>query len=867
MKMSWVGLPALVVVLGLAGCTSPVPEVEVPRIEPEPRLGEKADVDVGAWLPLDRKALAKLGDEWAETIAAQRKAIRETPSSVDLLPLPLPLFPVPGFDRATFSEAAGFSLPPYAALGKPDKALSLHYARMGDRQTAGKLLGSVDAAGLDRIVGLGYKKEYPIEWTRLVGLVLTSAHLKLATGDVDGATNLVHVHKQLREILDPKAAAGPLGAALLPWGRRALHEASEAYRGPKRKKMDLADDIDKALAAWGDVPAPMPALVPGASRAAVSAVLGSDVRGNSIVCTTPEAIARALDALTMPLPAEGVQAIVAFFDADKLTELQFAYRAKIDTLYPTPADVAYLLLERKATRSGLVKQPLQQESFTLAGLRYEVTRTDRSPSVGCLIRIVADKGTISPYKGRSMTRFGPVDLSLGYETNRVRIALRRGGPSVAVEDAGTLKRLAETLHLPAPARAVLTREKEGDLVEEFQLAWTADDNAAALHRLLPPLWAAFGPAALADADDGIACIWRNGDNEIHLRLPYGEQAPTLTARDARPSEKHADRLAEARSAEAKQRQARVAEGKAEERLPRSPGIANELSLAGLRLGQDRAAALAALPKGKDYKSGTGDDWAGVALLSTPTPTATAWLRQIRLRFADDKLSEMRLFYQPGPTAPTKGQTMLAQLADATAGAPEVVAPRWAGLWADTPAPGRTASYQWSDDRTIRTYSEDAGGMEIVLRDRSDKEPGPWRWLSTGIDTMRLGETSTAIRDGSRNLVLAKSDGASVYRGPKDSPYEMVLVYYDADSKATRIVAVHREIPPSDPKDVTSALNRVWGKDIGTFGFLRRQLPPAGSQLGAYYWNDDRVRIRTWAEASDKGPRLRTEWRYWPIGAK
>jgi hypothetical protein len=867
MKMSWVGLPALVVVLGLAGCSSPVPDVEVVKVEQEPRLGEKADVDVGAWLHLDRKALAKLCDEWTETVAAQRKAIRETPSSVDLLPQPLPTFPLAGFDRATFSEAAGFSLPPYAAPGKPDSALALHYARMGDRQAAGKLLGSVDAAGLDRIARLGYEKEYPIEWTRLVGLVLTSAHLKLATGDVDGATNLVHVHKRLREVLDPKAAAGPLGSALLPWGRRALHEAGEAYRGPKRKKKDLADDIDKALAAWGDVPASVPALVPGASRAGVSAVLGSDVRGNSVVCDTPEAIARAFDVLTMPLPAEGVQAIVAFFDADKLTELQFAYRAKIDTLYPTPADVAYLLLERKATRSDLVKQPLQQESFTLAGLRYEVTRTDRSPSVGCLVRVVADKGTISPYKGQSMTRFGPVDLNLGYESNRVRVALRRGGPSVAVEDAGTLKRLAESLHLPAPSRAVVSREKDRDLIETFQLAWTADDNAAALQRLLPPLWAAFGPAAMADADDALSFSWRRGDNEVQLRLPYGEQAPTLTARDLRPTEKQADRLADAGAAEAKERQARVAEGKAEERLPRSPGIANELSLAGLRLGQDRAAAVAALPKGKDYKPGKGDDWAGVAILSTPTPTATAWLRQIRLRFADDKLSEIRLFYQPGPTAPKKGQTMLDQLTDATAGAPEVIAPRWAGLWADLPAPGKTASYQWADDRTIRTYSEDAGGMEIVLRDRSDKESDPWQWLSTGVDTMRLGATGDAVRDGSRNLVLTKSDGASVYRGPKDSPYEMVLVYYGTDGKAACVVAVHREIPPSEPKEVTSALNRVWGKDIGTLGFLRRQLPASGSQLGAYYWNDDRVRIRTWAEASDKGPRLRTEWRYWPIGTK
>jgi hypothetical protein len=864
------GLSALLIVLGLAGCSSSVPDVEpAAKVEPEPRLGEKADVEVGEWLKLPRKDLAKLSDEWAETVATQRKAIHSTPTSVELLPKFLPPFQVPGLDQATFSEAAGFSLPSYAAPGKPDSALALHLARMGDREAAAKLVDPADEATLAK-----YDKNYPIEWTRLVGLVLISSHLKLSTGDIDGATNLVHVHQQLLAALDPKATAGPLGAALLPWGRRALLAASEAYRGPKRNKKDLADDIDKALAAWGAVPASAPALVPGASRAQVLAVLGRVAQGNSVVCSTPDAVARALDVLTMPLPAEGVQSIVAFLEADKLTEFQIAYQPKIDTLYPTPASVAYPLLERQATRGDLKIQTLQQEVFTLGGLRYEVTRSDRSLSVGGLVRVVSDKHQIAPYEGQSLTQFGPVDLRRGYESNRVHVALRRGGSSVTIEDAVTLKKLSKPHSLPTPARAVLTCEKDRDLVKGFQLGWTADDNAAALQRLLPPLWAAFGPSAMADSDEGDAAYlsftWRNGDNEVQLRLPYNDHPPTLVARDLRSPEKQAARLAEARAADAWERQARFAVGKPEERLPRSAGIANELSLMGLRLGQDRAAALAALPKGKDYSQGKGDRWASVALLTAPTATATIWLRQIQLRFGeDDKLTEMRLRYQTGPTASRKGQTMLDQLSDAKAGAPETIAPQWAGLWADLSEPGKTASYRWSDDRTIRLYSEDAGGMEVILRDRSDKEPRPWQWLGTGVGRMRLGETADAIEDGGRNTVLTTSDGASVYRGPKDGPYEMVLVWYASGDKAraTRVVAVHRDIPPSEPKEVAAALNRVWGKDIGTLGFLRHQVSASGAQLGAYFWNDDRVRVKTWAEATDKGPRLRTEWRYWPLGDK
>ena len=156
-------------------------------------------------------------------------------------------------------------------------------------------------------------------------------------------------------------------------------------------------------------------------------------------------------------------------------------------------------------------------------------------------------------------------------------------------------------------------------------------------------------------------------------------------------------------------------------------------------------------------------------------------------------------------------------------------------------------------------------MEVILRDRSESARTAWQWLATGVGRMRLGESASAIGDKGRNPVVSTSDGASVYRGPKDSPYEMVLVWYAEGDKggATRIIAVHRDIPAA-PKDVANALNRVWGKDIGTLGSIRRQLPAAGSQLGAYFWHDDRVRVKTWGESTDRGPRLMTEWRYWPI---
>ena len=56
------------------------------------------------------------------------------------------------------------------------------------------------------------ERDYPIEWMRLVSLVLQNAELKLANGEVDGATELVLVHHQLRSLLDGKSASGAASA-------------------------------------------------------------------------------------------------------------------------------------------------------------------------------------------------------------------------------------------------------------------------------------------------------------------------------------------------------------------------------------------------------------------------------------------------------------------------------------------------------------------------------------------------------------------------------------------------------------------------------------------------------------------------------
>src|SRR5262249_29074660 len=136
----------------------------------------------------------------------------------------------------------GVSLPPYLAEGGKDTELALHLARHGDVEAALRLADPADAA-TSKIEACRCARNYPAEWTRLVGMMLHAAQIDLATGNLGGGRELVGLHRQLQTVLDAKAQAGPLGAALLGRGRGALAQAAAAWR--KEEKNDLAGQADE----------------------------------------------------------------------------------------------------------------------------------------------------------------------------------------------------------------------------------------------------------------------------------------------------------------------------------------------------------------------------------------------------------------------------------------------------------------------------------------------------------------------------------------------------------------------------------------------------------------------------------------------
>jgi hypothetical protein len=870
-------IAVLMVVLSLVGCRR---ATVAPVVEDDNGLPKTTDVDVRAWHKLSRTELTKLTEEWLATVKNDEQAARNSADAIDLLPRLRPPMRVPVFSEAVYSAQAGFSLPPYLKPSAKDAGVAFHLARFGDREAALAIAPGEDAQLRAQIDAAGYDKEYPVEWTRLIGLVLYSSQLKLASGDVAAAARLVQVHKQLRKVLDRRAAEGPLGAVLLPAGRRALALAAKAWHDPRRKKGTLADDIDRALGEWGTLPDPMPELLPGASREAVASVVGKPVKGKVLSLHKSEETARALDLLSYPIPAPALSVLTLFLDQrDRLAEIQFTYRAKIEDVYPEASHLAYHLDEHGLpVKSSSVETSLSQQRYQAAGLSFEVYRTNRSSTLGGWVSVGRVEKTEQAIRLHQLRVLGPIELDRSFEANRMAWVPNLGGKSIVVTNRASLQRLSKGLGLPTPASVLLQRENEHDLLAELRLTWSADQSARALEGLLPGLWSAFGNPEVAAQEDNqgafLAYTWQDERTQLKFLLPFDDKEPTLTVRDRRSSERVAGRALVARQREETERKARLEAGKPVIRLLRSPGVVNDFSLECLRLGQSKSEAEAALPMGRSYIRRDFPGGVSLVIFTNPIKGVPFWARQIFLRYANDRLAEVRLRYHEGLAPSRRGQTLLELLSTRDTGAPETIPARWNGLWSGLPRPGRAVEMRWQDDLTVRTYQRDGSGSEVILSDRTaadtGKSLGPLAFIEPGVDGCRLGDTREQVRKALKAPV-AVSGGADVHGQPADSPYEMILVWYvkgkdPKSAKVFRIIGVHRTRPKTQERDVAAALSQAWGRDVGGLGALRRQEGERGHILGSYFWHDDRIRVEIYVHNDDQGARLMTEWRAWaPAG--
>jgi hypothetical protein len=872
MRMRWLRGFLLLTTAALVGCGTQTVAPDV-SADLSTHLGEKVEISLADWLSRPRAELAQLADEWATTAKSLQTVARENKDAVALLPRLNPPVTVPVFHEARFAAAAGFSLPPYLKDGDKDAAVALHLARFGDREAALKLADPAGKALLQKIEALRTGKNYPVEWTRLVGLVLSSAQLKLANEEKEGAAELVALHGQLRQLLDDKAAAGPLGAVLLSQGRRALQEAEAAWRSPPRRKTALADDLKAALDAWGDVPLPPAPLPLGADQAEVARVLHGQRRGRTITPATARDTQRALDLLAVPVPREGIENVVAFLDDQQaLRELGIVYRTKINLLFPEPVNLAHGLIDHAFTstpeKAG-AGTGVQRQTYAGADVAYEVNLFGRSSGFGALVRV--SKSQASAAAVTFPRDFGAVHFDHTFDQNRLAVAPEQNKDALSVRQKSALAKIKQPADEP-PSEALLQKEAGHNLLASLTLRWAPAVNQESLAKLALPLWAAFGDAQMegksGPSGEYLSLTWEDAQTRLTLRLPYDDkEPPEFIAEDRGGSAAAAARAEAAAALDKDLRRKRITAGKPQLRLARFVAL-EDYPLEGVVLGMDKAKALAALPRRQKVRQVEIPGGMSLLFLTDAPPTAAYWPRQAFVRFGpDQRVAEIRVRYEDGLRAESpKAPSLLTLLKDKPNGAPDVAPAPWASLWSDLP-PQKPAPvlYRWTDDLTLLTCQTDAGGAEVVLKDRPLDAPQgvtllPLQFVSRGVDRCTLGDKKEEIlKVWKISKPPTAADGALVLAGPSKGPYDAILVYFDANDRASRILARHR----TRPTELRVALQEVWSRDFDHLGMLRRQEGAAGSPKQAYGWHDDRARVRTFAEEGEDGVRLFTEWVEWP----
>jgi hypothetical protein len=883
MRTHWLRGCVVLAALVFFGC-SKAPE---PEVVDETRLPESIEVNIGSWLDKPRAELAEMVEDKTEYLRQHLQDQRSSISkdTVEMLPDLRPPVTPPIFRSVKFSKKLGISLPPYLGEDAKDREIAWHLARFGDVEAAKKLADSNDKDFADKAEQLGYERNYPAEWTRLVAMTLFDAEMKLARGEPEGAAELVHLHKQLNKLLDNKAKAGPLGAALLPIGRRALTMGAAAFHEAPFKKDLLTADIDEALKEWTDPPAPQPALVVGADKNEIARIFRKGQRSHVFAASTSTESLRALDLLSLPIPSEDVDGLVAFLDGhDRLVEILVYYSTNTRVNYPKPVNLAHHLVDHGSVGTQIAETPgVLRQTYLAGGQAYQVSILTKfssgSAPTSAIIRIGDAKGGLAQSSLPADPRdLGVVHLDRSFDQNRLSLDPSMK-PAVSLETTRgpAVERVQQPIHDPKPASVALTKEGDTDLLASVAIRWSAEINKDAMSKLMIPLWAAYGGCrieGMEDAKDGhLAFIWENDTTRYTLRLPFVEvNPPELVAMDRRGAEALDQRKALAAVFDKSQRSERFKEGKEQKRLDRRLVGPNNTSM-NVALGMAKADALARLPKSQRIRQTDLADGVSLFFLDPPNQREPFSPRQLWVRFGpNDRVAEIRVLYVEGPGKPTKDKpALLDWLRREPHGEPETLTSKWADLWSDLSKKGTAAKYGWRDDVTIMTCERDGSGSEVTIRDCPVDQPNgvalpPLQFCTRGIPNCHLGDARADVLTNWPTTQPTTPDGGLVLGQAPTSPYDLAIVWFE-NEKVSRIVARHRVKGTLNYNDVPRVLQEAWSRDLDTLGVIRRQDAPLGQLLQGYGWHDDVTRVRIFGQDGEDGPRMFTEWREWPVVVK
>jgi hypothetical protein len=842
------------------------------------KLEGVTDISLAELLGAPRSDLATRADECLQSIQYLEKLHDEGNMPFHLLPDAYASAVAPVLRQAKFSPERGFSVPPYLPEGRPDTELALHLARYGDIEAAHKLVNPADVDATRELDGFQLERNYPVEWTRLIGLLLRRSMYHLLMGHVDEAKQLIGLHQQLEKLLGPKARSSPLGVELLSRGQSILYQAAGAWRASRQES--LANQAEAFAAGWGETPRLTLAYQSPLPRARAERLFDAKSSGRALSAPSP---LRVLDLLGLPVPDYGLENAVGTFNGDRLTETLLLYRTREESYYPRPEALTHVLMD-------CLNQPVKTATATpldaklwhtlpIGSVHVDIGVVLHNPEVSALVR-VRTGDAMSPGEGpkASLQRdFGPVGLDRSFEQTRRRVALHQRASAIKV----TGKKALEDVHsaiTALPISSLAIERAEGfDVPARLTLSFAArKKNPVSLGALADPLWALAGPAhisggrgsrplTLAWQDDHTSYVLRlpnRKDDDLSLAIaPRGKEDRSPAADGDwvdRPETDVAARAALVLAREREERRTRIENGKPWARLPRD--------LEKIHLGMTKEQVQQALPPDfKAYKRPIPNGIL-VAVTSPPAGGPLPAAREIAALFdGAGRVVEVIARYQSG-----SGPAGLAKIEgslEKRAGAPETTAGPWAQIWSDLPkrkpAP---VLRRWQDDITLLTCQQDGSGIELRLRDcpvaHEEGAPAPaLAYLPRGPEDCLLGTTREALFRQWKVTKPTTSNGALVLAPRAGSPYDALLVWFK-DNRVSQIVARHRTKASSTPAQAAAVVSAAWGQEGRKLGLPWRQDFAENNTVQGWTTQDDVTRVRIfWQQRDSDGMRqVFTEWR-------
>jgi hypothetical protein len=856
-RRAWLVLvPCLLSALVAGGCGGQPEEAPNVEVAPPPPDDFVDEISLAELLKKPRADLARQADEVQVKVNVLEEKLRLGEVRFGRLPdLSLPVV-APVFREAKYSEAFGFSVPPYLPEGVKDSGLALHLARHGDVEAARKLVEPGDAATLRQVNALAGKTNYPVEWTRLVGLLLHNAQFHLVSEEQYRAVRLISLHQQVAQVLDKQAAAGPLGAALLPRGHFVLKTLAAEWRG--RDLPELAGPAEAGLKSWGKFPAPRLPFRPGkSSRAEVARLLGvPDAPGSRTLQTA--SVLRALDVLALPLPGgpETETVVTSFDPAGTLREVLVVYRARAVEHLQRPAQLAHLL-EEATPRDQVKASPadgLSYRRYNLDGVIVEAALTRHSAAAGAVVRVHDGQPAGATDLPRAV---GNVHLDRSFEQNRLHVAVHLQGNPLVLDTVEDLKQVANPVPNLKLLHTELHRAGQFDVTERVTLRWTADHKGhLSLGKLAAQLGAVAGTPHLAvvgGAGDGhLALTWQDERTRWTMKVPNKADAgPELEVADRTPAAQLPQYAARVRDRELQERKQRLNGGKPQQRLERV--------LLGVSLGGPRAEVAGRFKQDEQTAVLARPDTLAVRF-ARPAAQGVLWQELVTRFDAGQKVVEVRFRFRDASAKGGEVAKQLEALREAY-GAPRELPAPWAGVWSNK---GKPVLYRWQDDATVVTWQQDGGGVELTVRDCPVAHPDgvplpPLALLDRGPKGCLLGEARADVLARNKGAKLTQPDGPWQLTPPAGSPYDVVLVWFTGD-RVVRVVGRHAVAAAKvTGPDAAKMVADAWNAQFASYGWPRRQEVSAERLLESQGNHDDRTRVRVFWRAEQGGGSVFTEW--------